>query len=206
MEYFRAHGWISDPWKHAVLYELFDVHGSEYTPDAAFEEHLAFATRVARTLFDIMHVRVDPNIAAEHAVALWSILGPSHLTVFPDVEGALRQLRADNYRLVIVSNWQRGLGRFCDALGLRTYFEDIVVSAEVGFEKPDSRIFAEACRRLALPPSHVLHIGDSQVEDVDGARRAGLRAARLQRDGVEQSTERTVQTLTAVVAAELRAV
>jgi FMN phosphatase YigB (HAD superfamily) len=53
----------------------------------------------------------------------------------------------------------------------------------VGCYKPAPDIFARALDRLGLAPSEVLHVGDSDVDDVAGARAAGLRVAWLNRDG-----------------------
>lgn len=180
-EYFRAQGWDSDPWEHAALYDVFAAHGDEFAPTLSGEDLRAFCGRVARTLFRRLQVDVDPSLADEHAIELWRFLGPEHLTPFPESTAALRRLRAAGYRLAVISNWQHGLRAFCQALGFGTEIEVVVTSAEVGAAKPDARIFAEACRRLALPPERVLHVGDSETDDIQGAREAGLQALWLRR-------------------------
>ena len=85
----------------------------------------------------------------------------------------------------IVSNWQRGLSHFCRELGLLERVDFVVASAEVGLEKPDRRIFELAARRMGLAPEAMLHVGDHPIEDVDGAREAGLSALLLTRDAPE---------------------
>ena len=65
-----------------------------------------------------LHVRASNGDAARHAAALWGILGPDCLEVFPDATAALAMLRAKGYRIAVVSNWQRGLRHFCVELGL----------------------------------------------------------------------------------------
>ena len=59
----------------------------------------------------------------------------------------------------------------------------ILVSEGAGCYKPDPGIFARAVDRLGLAPSEVLHVGDSDVDDVAGARAAGLPVTWLIRDG-----------------------
>ena len=66
---------------------------------------------------------------------------------------------------------------------LRKYLEIVLVSREVGFNKPSPVIFEEALRKLGLPPASVLHVGDSRREDVDGARAAGIQGLELVRNG-----------------------
>lgn len=195
MEYLRAHGWASEPWRHAVLYDVFDLHGAAYDPDASASTHRSFCVDVARTLFAVLGVQCGPGVVEEHASALWRLIGPEGFVIFPEVERALGQLRQQGYRLAIVSNWQRGLGSFCRALGLDTHVDVIIASAEVGFAKPDSRIFDLACSRLGRPPDKVLHVGDSPVDDLQGATRAGLRAVLLQREGPPVGSTRTIRDL-----------
>ena len=62
-------------------------------------------------------------------------------------------------------------------------FKFLVTSEEMGCEKPDPRIFAEACRRARCRPKQALMVGDNWEHDVLGARRAGLRAAWLKPSG-----------------------
>lgn len=44
----------------------------------------------------------------------------------------------------------------------------------IGYAKPDPRIFGEAIAALGLPPERVAYVGDSFVNDVGGAKAAGL--------------------------------
>ena len=91
-------------------------------------------------------------------------------------DGALRvlqELRARGYRLGVLSNWDHRLRRLLGGLGLAPLFEHLVISAEVGVEKPDPRIFRHAERCFGLPSASFLHVGDSQHHDGAGARAAG---------------------------------
>lgn len=84
----------------------------------------------------------------------------------------------------MVSNWQRGLDCFCEELGIAQYFDVIMSSADVGYEKPDPRIFTEALARLRTPPEGTLHVGDSINDDIEGAKAAGLDALLVDRRGL----------------------
>jgi len=59
----------------------------------------------------------------------------------------------------------------------------IVISEAVRAYKPHPRMFQRALEQLGLQPHEVLHVGDSDVDDVKGARAAGLRVAWLNRTG-----------------------
>ncbi len=95
--------------------------------------------------------------------------------VFRPVAGALEaveRLAAQGLALAVVSNWDLGLH---EKLGpLRSRFQCVVTSAEVGVPKPDPAVFRAALDRLGIAPGRALHIGDEQ-NDEDGARAAGMR-------------------------------
>jgi len=59
----------------------------------------------------------------------------------------------------------------------------VLISEVVQAYKPDPLIFRHAVERLGLLPHEVLHVGDSDVDDVLGANAAGLRVAWVNRDG-----------------------
>jgi len=59
----------------------------------------------------------------------------------------------------------------------------ILISETVGAYKPHRRMFEAALEQLGLSPYEVLHVGDSDVDDVKGAKAAGLRVAWVNRDG-----------------------
>jgi putative hydrolase of the HAD superfamily len=94
-----------------------------------------------------------------------------------------------------VSNWDSHLPRLLDGIGLAEQFGSIVVSAIEETGKPDPEIFLRACARLNVLPEQALHIGDSLVEDFEGARAAGLRALLLDRLDRHPSILERIRTL-----------
>jgi putative hydrolase of the HAD superfamily len=101
--------------------------------------------------------------------------------VYPEVPEALAALRRQGLRLAVVANWDERLPPLLDELGLAGYLDAVVTSAEIGVEKPDRRIFLAALARLGVSPGEALHAGDRQLEDVEGAVAAGMRALRIVR-------------------------
>ena len=59
----------------------------------------------------------------------------------------------------------------------------ILISEAVRAYKPHRLVFQSALEQLGLQPHEVLHVGDSEVDDVKGAREAGLQVAWVNRDG-----------------------
>lgn len=88
----------------------------------------------------------------------------------------LEELRGRGYRLGVISNADGRVEALLESVGLRPWFDFVIDSAVVGIEKPDPRIFHVACERLGLEPGEALYVGDIYEIDVEGARRAGMRA------------------------------
>ena len=99
---------------------------------------------------------------------------PDVWIVFGDVVRTLEDLAARELKLGIVSNWDDRLIPLLDRLGLKKYFDSIIVSCNVGFTKPSPVIFEQAIRWLKVEPQQMLHIGDSPKEDGEGAKTAGV--------------------------------
>jgi len=102
----------------------------------------------------------------------------NRVQLFDDVLPALGRLCA-RYRLMSLSNGNADLG----AIGLAPYFELSLTARDAGTAKPDGRIFALLLERAALAPAEMVYVGDDPHADVEGARRAGLRAVWVDRHG-----------------------
>tara|TARA_Y100001934_G_scaffold173391_2_gene205613 strand:+ start:3505 stop:4236 length:732 start_codon:yes stop_codon:yes gene_type:complete len=101
--------------------------------------------------------------------------------VFGDVLRTLDELAARELKLAVISNWDDRLIPLLSELGLRSRFEEVFVSCNVGFTKPSTVIFEQAVRWLKVPANEVLHVGDSQVEDYEGAREFGMNSVLVAR-------------------------
>jgi FMN hydrolase / 5-amino-6-(5-phospho-D-ribitylamino)uracil phosphatase len=106
------------------------------------------------------------------------------LEFYPEVEDALRRLAA-RFPLLALSNGNAEIAR----TALAPWFRGGLSARELGFGKPDPRIFHEACRRLGCGPHEVLHVGDDLALDALGARSAGLLTFWLRRGPVEADAE-----------------
>ena len=79
----------------------------------------------------------------------------------------------------IVSEQRRKLER-C-ALG--ACVDALVTSEEVGVQKPDARIFQVALEQAGAEAGEAVMLGDNWLNDIEGARAAGIRAVWLNRTG-----------------------
>lgn len=99
------------------------------------------------------------------------------------VDGAtevLEALKGRGYRIGLISNTGRTPGETIKLVlrdhGILHYFDSTVFSNETGYIKPNRRIFERSLRELGAEPASTVHIGDSVLLDVYGARAAGMRA------------------------------
>lgn len=60
-------------------------------------------------------------------------------------------------------------------LGVNRFFNAVLVSEDVGWRKPNRKIFQEALRRLGVKAEDTVYVGDCPVEDIGGAAAAGMR-------------------------------
>ena len=100
-------------------------------------------------------------------------------------EGAgdlLRDLKARGYKLALLSNADARCRGILKAMGLAQHLEHILLSCELGFEKPDVRLFHRAEEVLGAKPRDILHVGDSNRNDGEGPEAAGWRALVIGRD------------------------
>ena len=94
----------------------------------------------------------------------------------PGAEETVKRLH-ENYRLFLVSNGTATVqhSRLTSA-GLYPYFEQIFISQEIGFNKPDKAYFDRCFQRIpGFAPEKALMVGDSLTSDIKGGINAGLR-------------------------------
>lgn len=99
---------------------------------------------------------------------------PGYWSSFPQVEGLLKNLRKEGYRLGVISNWDHTARSILDENGLTRYFDNIVISSEVGVTKPDPRIFRLAFEQAGVSPEECLYIGDNYYDDGVGSEKVGM--------------------------------
>ncbi len=111
---------------------------------------------------------------------LWTSLGEGYRwRTKPKLRSTLQHLRELGFRLIVVSNWDQRLHRILGDLNIRSYFEHVFISTEVGAEKPSKEIFQRVAEELVTDPTTLLHLGNSPSNDLKPALRAGWNALLL---------------------------
>ncbi len=99
----------------------------------------------------------------------------------PCTRGLLKKLSAVK-RIGLVSNFTYAPVTYAALrrLDLTRFFNVILVSEAVGYRKPHPKIFEQALSKLKVKPDEAIYVGDSPVEDIAGAKKAGMRTVFVQ--------------------------
>ncbi len=111
---------------------------------------------------------------------------PQSWQLYPETVATLARLKEQDLELGIVSNFDSRLFSVMRGLGIDQMFDTVTISSLAQAAKPAPKIFQVALDKHVLDPNEALHVGDSLREDVEGAKRAGLHAVLLDREGKSQ--------------------
>jgi putative hydrolase of the HAD superfamily len=133
-----------------------------------------------------------PDDVLDHIVHLDHSAYSNSLTVQREVLSTLDELRAAGHRMGLVSNLSLRpslVTEDLERLGLTPFLDATVFSSEIGFRKPDPRIFQAALERLGSDPTETVFVGDRLLDDVSGAQAVGMRAVQTRQFRQEESSE-----------------
>ena len=86
----------------------------------------------------------------------------------------LRKLREMGFKLGLITNGKHDLQYAKIAnVGLTDEFDEIVVSGDVGAQKPSTVPYEIMAQRLNIAPNEMLYVGDNPKNDVEASRKAG---------------------------------
>jgi putative hydrolase of the HAD superfamily len=152
-----GHWFWSDPERHRVGRLNLQVARTEVVRLALFELGID-NTELAAAMGRIYHDRREES-----------------LEIFPDATDTLEWLREQGCRLALLTN---GNGppqrRKIETFGLDRFFDGIFIEGEMGFGKPDQRVYQLALEHLAVEPSETWMAGDNLDWDVAQPQRLGI--------------------------------
>jgi putative hydrolase of the HAD superfamily len=136
------------------------------------EKEVLAIERFTRTL---KHFGIDDAaILAAEMATYYRYHSPRKVSLFEGCHELLSYLHG-RYEMHIITNGFEEIQHVkLDRGGLGRYFKHIITSEQVGFKKPDSRIFGFAMEQSGADPAESLMIGDDLASDIDGARSVGM--------------------------------
>ncbi len=161
------HGWTSQYWRQQKQ-NLESKH-----PEISHDTWRSREENTQQILLQMGYSQTDATKGASAGVAKFLHYRSDFLVPALSVE--LLKMLSKQYRLIGISNGNVDPSR----IGISQYFEFILHAGNGLKMKPSPDLFAEACNRLKLKPSNILHVGDNFNADVVGARTFGCQAAWL---------------------------
>jgi len=170
------------------------------TVDAAFREvwDKQHVTWTVHERLSVLLAGLGRSLREPELAELVRLHEEMELAVRPDlVRGVREALRSihGKYRLGVVSDAifspGRALRELLDGEGLLELFDAFVFSDEVGFSKPVPAVFEAAAKALGVDLPELVHVGDREQNDVEGAHAVGARAilCTVARDRRSQETK-----------------
>jgi putative hydrolase of the HAD superfamily len=142
-----------------------DIDNIEYTTPTLLNQVLS-------TQFNL---ELDPDELVLALDAFYDHTG-SHWKLDSEAISTLEQLKKDGYHLGLISNasYARDVYNQVNRTGLSSFFELILISAEIGLRKPHPAIFRKALEHFNVEPSQAMMVGDTLNADIIGSRRVGI--------------------------------
>jgi putative hydrolase of the HAD superfamily len=172
----ERYGLVLDPARYddARRSALADLHRH---PELDHDEEIwvRFTQRIVEGMGgegDTYGCAVEMTGAWEHA---------HHFDLFDDVLPTLAALRARGLKLGLLSNTARDLDLF--VAHHKISVDAVLTSRLHGKTKPHEAIFLRMLELLDVRPEEAAMVGDTVEDDIDGARRVGMRAVLVDRDG-----------------------
>jgi HAD superfamily hydrolase (TIGR01549 family) len=103
--------------------------------------------------------------------------------IVPGADALLHAIKPHAKIAVVTNNTLAEQQEKLATFGLARYVDELVTSEEFGAAKPDAAIFRHTLERVGANACDAVMVGDSWVNDVVGARGAGIRAVWLNRHG-----------------------
>ncbi|MBP1753895.1 MAG: hydrolase [Firmicutes bacterium] len=172
---------------------LIEGYGKEYPYEGTKQELIDYMQEIDANGYGGLHNFIPklsyrwklPHTIEEFIVERNAVFG-SMTAPYPDTYEVLDAIKG-KYKLGIITNGYSSVQRAkINTVNIAGYFDDIIVSGEEEFEKPDSRIFRLSCERLGVAPEEAVYIGDYYPNDIAGAIGANIMPIWINDDPLEQ--------------------
>jgi putative hydrolase of the HAD superfamily len=126
-------------------------------------------------------MEVAPHLHKEVREKIKKTFAAATYVLYEDVIPTVRSLKEKGYILGLVTNLREDINIYIRRLGLEPYLQFAVTSEQIGFPKPDPRIFRAALEKAGVEAKEAVFVGDQYLIDVVGARSAGIQPILIDR-------------------------
>lgn len=149
------------------------------------------ALRINRFVHTLNDFGIDDIELAEQMSRLFLARTPYKKHILPGAVDVLKYLKGKYTLSIITNGFKESQIIKLRESGIHTYFEQIIISEEVGFNKPDPAIFFHAMSAEKLSCKQCLMVGDSFEADIAGAHAAGIDQVHLNPQNIAVAFEPT---------------
>ncbi|MCX7911277.1 MAG: HAD family phosphatase, partial [Endomicrobia bacterium] len=128
-----------------------------------------------KQLFDKIISELNLHIKIKPGFSLWKKAVENVFQINKNVLNLIKKLKAQNYKIAILSNTEAPTVEYFYESGLDKYFDVKVFSCEVGFVKPQKEIYKITLKKLKAKPQEVIFIDDNK-EYVNSAKKIKINA------------------------------
>jgi putative hydrolase of the HAD superfamily len=101
----------------------------------------------------------------------------------PGAVDTLKTLRAEGYLVGLITVCSEDIEVLWPETEFAGLFDAEIFSSRIGLSKPDPRIYLACCEALGVEPQDAVFVGDGANDELAGARRVGMEAILIHRDG-----------------------
>ncbi|PGS26075.1 2-haloalkanoic acid dehalogenase [Bacillus cereus] len=170
---------VSDTVKNTMLQTFKEYDKREYG--------ISDKTIVLESLFD----EFAPKYRLPHNYIqdFWNENFPKCFSIDQNTIHFLNQIKKQ-FKVGIITNGstQRQKAKIFNT-NLNRYFETIIISEEVGFSKPDKRIFELALNKLNAQPENTLFVGDDLQKDIAGPQNVNIKGVWFNPQKIKNTTQ-----------------
>lgn len=131
--------------------------------------------RTKRYYKTLLSFGIDDAKLSENIGEYYVSESPKKTNLFPETLETLKYLKEKNYQLHIITNGFIEVQYLkLNNSGLKTFFENIIISEEAGSNKPEKKIFHYALQKANAEKGESIMIGDNLGTDILGAKNSGI--------------------------------
>jgi putative hydrolase of the HAD superfamily len=133
--------------------------------------------RTKRFSDTLKYFKIDDEKLVEKLSQSYLDVSPYQKNLFPGTIETLKNLENEGYALHIITNGFQEVQHIkIREAGLKSFFDVIVCSEEVGVTKPDSKVFLHSMEKAKAKKEKSVMIGDNYEADYLGGLNAGMKA------------------------------
>jgi putative hydrolase of the HAD superfamily len=164
----------------------FTWHNHEYSHKELFNgktwygyyENLFYEILINMGIMEEMAEKISKNVINEY-------MDKTKWFIYDDVIETLEKTNNNGYKNYILSNHIPRLTEIVENVGLKNYFNGIYSSANIGYEKPNIKIYEYVLKELKTNKNNCIIIGDSFKADIKGGENSGIKSILVRNENIE---------------------